>query len=49
MTSMYTNNTSVQIVGSSITTWCYSNKHKAHVRNLKLHYHSDKADRTQYT
>jgi len=43
MTSMYTNYTSLQKVGSSNTTPYYSFKHAARMRNPKLHEHSDKA------
>jgi len=43
MTTIYTNYNSLQKVVSSITTPYCSFKHAAHMRNLQLHDHSDKA------
>ena len=41
---MYIINSSLQKVGSSITTSCYSIEHEVHTKNLHLHFHSDKAE-----
>jgi len=41
---MYIINSSLQNVGSSITTSCYSNEHEVHTKNLHLYFHSDKAE-----